>query len=771
MNPRLPLSPPTIFRYTLKELWLPAALSLLILTLILLTQQMARQADILSLTTAPFTTSAQLILLTLPSVLTVTLPFSLLISTITALNRLSSDSEMAAAQSAGISPLKFLAPLILLGLLGTTGTSLLTLHAIPTSLRRIRSLRDQAVTQLTTRQLRPQHFETRFPNLLLYLQNIDRNTHQWQGVFILKKGPQEDLTILTAQSGETKISPTHPFSIEAHLSKGTSLEIAGNKPHQSITSFDKTAIKLAHLAPSIGSPNPVASTSPQELPWSDLTKRAHQAPRHPQQTQDKVEWHKRIAVPLSCCFLVILAFPIGSRTSRHPRRTLGLAISFLIATMYYLLLIAGQNLSLSGKLPPGLGVWLANLCCLALASTLILSSHRQHQLPPLTSPQPRPPLPWPPPFQAPPTATASARPILNITNYLIMGYLLQLLALTVAILVTTSAIFTLFDLIPAITRRGITIDFATSYLLYLTPQLIYSVTPFALLIAILTAYNLLSRTNQLTAFQAAGYSPIRTGAPIFITTGATILMLFTLSEIILPFTNREQDARYHQIKGRQLDQATLAFGLKWVRASDNTIYSFQSIDRNNHLLNATAYKLDAQTHQIQEIIHLKEAAPLTAKDWGGTPAYHLSMHSNHLLAAPPPEKFLLHVPDGPELFKRTVNEASKMNIAELGAYLQQTSKVGPITHSLKIDLEKKKAFPLSCLTLAIISLPFALSNKSRRGALTGIGIGILIGLSFWTTTSLLELAGKLELLPTGWSVWGSQALFSAIGIFIWARKT
>jgi lipopolysaccharide export LptBFGC system permease protein LptF len=81
-------------------------------------------------------------------------------------------------------------------------------------------------------------------------------------------------------------------------------------------------------------------------------------------------------VPFASIALVLLAIPIGAATSRHSGRAMGIAIGFALALIYYLVLIAGQNLALSGALPAWLGVWLANGVSLLLAIALVTSVSR-----------------------------------------------------------------------------------------------------------------------------------------------------------------------------------------------------------------------------------------------------------------------------------------------------------------------------------------------------------------------------------------------------------
>ena len=125
----------------------------------------------------------------------------------------------------------------------------------------------------------------------------------------------------------------------------------------------------------------------------------------------------------------------------------------------------------------------------------------------------------------------------------------------------------------------------------------------------------------------------------------------------------------------------------------------------------------------------------------------------------------LLVPDTNVIFNRMINEASKMGFYELRQYIHYLSKFNAPTTSLQVDLEKKLAFPFSCLPLLALALPLTLTNAKRK-TLTGIGLCIIIGLVYWVSATLFESLGKQAFLPPGLSVWGPIALFTASGIFI-----
>lgn len=750
-----------LYRYLLKEAIPPVLLSLLVLTLLILAQQTGRLSDVLFAPGITPTAFAQAILLLIPTILTITLPFSLLLGFTVALNRLSADSELTALHSHGLGLLSLSYPLLALGLLGTALSGHLTLQLVPHSTQQFRMLKRHILLQSLGAQVKPKTFITSFPNYLLYIQDIDQTTGNWQGIFLLHKTSETSSHLLTASNGQLTLNETPPTSLEINLFQGVSLLLNDSQIQSEVGTFNNLRIKLTEIEKT---PSLAETTVPiQELTFSQILQNRHSTPSANYRRQLDIELHRRLALPLACLVLTFIAIQMGTRSPRHAGKTLGVVIGFLGAISYYLVFIAGQNLALSGFLPPAAGIWLANLAFTVTGILMATAQVRLHSPTlPLSSPLARGILP----------AALSRRlylPITNLANYLLLSELLKFLVLILFMLVSISLVFTLFDILPAAVRNGVSLPYTITYLYYLTPQIAYYTAPFALLLAILTTYSLFAKTNQITALLASGYSIYRLIFPILAETALIIATMVLLAENILPHTNREQDNRYHKIKGRKIEQAALAFGQKWVYGLNNTIYSFQYLSDSNQLLNTTAYHLDPKSFLLRGVTYARSAQLTTPPLWSVQGGWYLALQHAPTINASPFPTTSLEIPDGPELFRRTVNESAKMNRSDLKSYLHHLERIGAPTTALRIDLERKRSFPFSCLTLAALSMPFALS-RNRKGTLTGIGVGIVISLAFWASSGLLESAGKQGLLPTWLAAWGGQILFLALAAYLFFRQ-
>jgi LPS export ABC transporter permease LptG/LPS export ABC transporter permease LptF len=740
-------------------------------------QQLSKQSELLFSSSATALISLKLMLGLLPAILIITLPFSLLIGSLMALNRLSSDSEIVAARAGGISLLAIALPIVSLGIIGSILSGVCTLYLIPRVTTEAKKLKGLLVLQALTTPIRPKTFDTHFKNHLLYVDDVDKVTGNWLGVFILRKSSGKENVVLTAKEGKLRLTDLEPISIEIELNNGVLVSSSDTQPEKQNT------VRFEHQKIPISEENPAFAKALekgkllQELSLGELLKQGNSISDKRTVNQALTEWHKRLALPFACALLVILAIPFGTASSRKGGKAVAFAFGFGLAILYYLLLLAGQNLALTGAVPAWLGIWLPNivglLSLLSFQFSPALTSNKQKKTLHLDDKRTG--------------LSISAKPVrfslfstarslgINLVNFLLLSELLKFFIFSMVILVGTSLIFTLFDLIPSIAKNNVEWSYTLTYLGYLSPQLAYYVAPFALLLALLSAHGVLSKSHQITAMLTHGVSRLRIAFPVIL--GALVVMsvLFWVSEDILPTSNREQDFRYNTIKDRKTETTISFADLNWVKSSNGSIYGYQLNPVNNYLLNTSVFSLNKEK-LLAQITQADSATKTSDNSWNILNGWSFNLEGNSK------EDFnrivdggyssAINIPEGISIFRRLVNEASKMDFLELKKYITYLSDFGASTTSLRVDLEKKLAFPFSCIPLLMVAFPLALKNAGKRnaGTLAGIGLSLLIGFSYWIIGSLFESAGRQAFLPPGLSVWGAHALFLAVGLFLIFRR-
>jgi lipopolysaccharide export LptBFGC system permease protein LptF len=138
----------------------------------------------------------------LPHVVVLTIPMAFLFGVLIAMGRLTSDNEIIALQAAGIPARRLLRPVLLIGALMTVVNGWIYLDVLPRSNREMRSLKTEVFTSAKNiGRIEPRVFYEEFPNLLLYVEDVDSDTFIWRNVFVYDTSGRDEERLVLARRG------------------------------------------------------------------------------------------------------------------------------------------------------------------------------------------------------------------------------------------------------------------------------------------------------------------------------------------------------------------------------------------------------------------------------------------------------------------------------------------------------------------------------------------------------------------------------------------
>ncbi len=119
----------------------------------------------------------------------------------------------------------------------------------------------------------------------------------------------------------------------------------------------------------------------------------------------------------------------------------------------------------------------------------------------------------------------------------------------------------------------------------------------------------------------------------------------------------------------------------------------------------------------------------------------------------------------PSYFKREEKPADRMTFGELKNHIERVRRMGFDVTTLEVQLHRKLAFPMVGLVMTLLGIPFSFI-VSRRGALYGIGIAIVIAIVYWAFLATFEALGNNAVLPAVAAAWAPNLLFGAAGLYL-----
>lgn len=364
----------TINRYIVREILVPFGLGLAVFTLILLIARILKLVEMVVNRGVPFLEVVKLFSYILPGFLEITVPMALLLAVLIAFGRLSSDSEITALKTSGVSLYQLMRPVAFFAMVVYVIALGLSLFARPWGNTLLRNALYEIAKTRASAAIKEKVFTDEFSGLVIYVDRIAPPGNALRGVMISdSRDPAQHNTVF-AQVGF--LVPNEPLHLLTLRLVGGSIHAFNERDHSyhrtDFTTYDISLdlnAALATLRP--------REKDPSEMTFSQL-RAAMDAKRlaHEPAFSESVELQRKFSIPFACLAFAALGVPLGIRPSRAVRSR-GFLLSLAFIFLYYLLLTLGESLGERGVLPAGIALWIPNILLTALAFGFLRRATRE----------------------------------------------------------------------------------------------------------------------------------------------------------------------------------------------------------------------------------------------------------------------------------------------------------------------------------------------------------------------------------------------------------
>ena len=778
-------------RYILSEILGPLGLGFLVYTFILLIRFLFQSAEMIIRRGLPVSIVGELLLLTLPNIVVLTLPMSLLFGILIAVGRLSSDSELIAMRSSGLSLLTLYRPILFLSAIFTVINTLLMVYALPWGNHALQQLRLEIVTQSISQQVQPRVFYEEWEGKVVYVFEVPEGEERWKGVFLAESIPSsENNQVTVADWGEVRVEPDGErvvlrlFNAVRHkvdLNAPDRYEISRHRRLDLILEDQFTSEQKAKIS---------VSKSIRELTLEELRElRRDPTASEEQHNLAEVEIHKKFSIPVACLVFGLFALPLGINNRRGGKAS-GFAMSIGVIVVYYILLSNGEEAARFGRIPPWAGMWGPNIILAACGAFLLVRRNRDKSLllsridrwiredvwarilrikgkqkerkqqrlehgerrrrprPELILRVPRWRLVFP-----------------NLLDRYVVRLFLRVFVLVVASGVSLFLIFDLSDTIDEILKNKVPNSIVISYYKYLSLQMFYEIAPILVLVTTLMTFSLLSRSNELTACKSLGMSLYRISLPAILTSLLITLFCSYLESAVLPASNAKVAQLKDRIRGSETVRTYRRADRQWLFGQGRYIYNYLHYDPERPSLQRLQVFDFDQNHRLSRRL-FAESAEYIGEVWkfsGGWARYFNNVDVTGYEKVEGQK--IVRFPETPDYFDSEIRPPEQMRYAELREYIQELKESGQPVPELQVELYNKIAFPVVSLVMALVALPFAF-RLGRQGALYGIGLSIMLGIVFLVVFFFFTTLGQVGALPPVVAVWSPNAVFALFSAYL-----
>ena len=343
------------------------------------------------------------------------------------------------------------------------------------------------------------------------------------------------------------------------------------------------------------------------------------------------------------------------------------------------------------------------------------------------------------------------------------------------------------DELDSVGRNGYTLGHAALRTLLAVPGHFYELFPIAVLIGTIYAMARLAQSSEFTILRTAGLGPGRALALLALPGLVFAALTFVVGDYVAPYTEREAVALKAGVRGglqlgsggAWLKERRAAPGNNAAKNADNSAERSISINvtaaaGNGELLGIRIFEFD-NDGRLRTGIEAKRGLVLRDGTWRlrdvqrtdwPTPETTQSGAALQRLVLP---ELSWHTSLNNSVVAAALLPVQTMSTIDLWRYTSHLADQDQAVQRHEIQFWKKALYPLACVVMVALALPFAYLHARAGGVSYKVFGGIMLGISF---VLLNNASGHLGLLRH-WTPWVAAVapsgvyLLLSMGAFAW----
>jgi lipopolysaccharide export system permease protein len=324
------------------------------------------------------------------------------------------------------------------------------------------------------------------------------------------------------------------------------------------------------------------------------------------------------------------------------------------------------------------------------------------------------------------------------------------------------ALFFFFDVVEELQSvgRGKALGYqvpqALIYVALMVPSHVYELFPITVLIGTIFVMARLARSSEFTILRTSGLGPWRALRTLLLLGMGFVFFTFAVGDYVAPLADKTAQL----LKSRFQGKITVGKTGAWLKekqayghyavnvgslAPDASMKDIRIFEFNNQgsLVSLTQSKTGQfSEHDSWELSDVER----TEFDTPEAKAAHIDRAQF--------ETFRWPTQISAEMVAAAVLRPERMGTIDLFQYMRHLSANGQSAQKYEIQFWKKVFYPLSCLVMVVLALPFAYLHFRSGGIASYTFGGVMAGISFVLLNNVMNDLGNLQ----GWQPWFTAAL-------------
>jgi lipopolysaccharide export system permease protein len=306
------------------------------------------------------------------------------------------------------------------------------------------------------------------------------------------------------------------------------------------------------------------------------------------------------------------------------------------------------------------------------------------------------------------------------------------------------------------------------------PGHLYELLPIAVLIGAIYVMARLAESSEYTILRTSGLTPQRALGTLLALGLVFVALTFVVGDYVAPAANRMAQSLQARLLGNNLTVGRTGAWMKDRQGGRSFSVNVAALDPDGVMDNIRIFEFDDQTSR--PLATIKAARARFDPGGDGWTLYDVTRGDYTQASAEPPALAVERLPEwrwptaiSPGMVAAALLSPDRMQTIDLFQYIRHLRANGQSAQQYEIEFWRKVFYPLSCLVMMVLALPFAYLHF-RFGNITGyVFLGVLAGISFFLLNNVFGFIGNLR----DWQPWAAAAapgiIYSllSLGAFGW----
>lgn len=337
--------------------------------------------------------------------------------------------------------------------------------------------------------------------------------------------------------------------------------------------------------------------------------------------------------------------------------------------------------------------------------------------------------------------------VLNAVSFVTLGFL---------------CLFSFFDLVEEIqsigryASAGYGLIHALSFVALMLPSHLYELLPITVLIGTIFVMARFAQSSEFTILRTSGLGPWRALKTLMVLGLGFVLVTFAIGDYVSPTADRTGQL----LKARYQGHLTLGQTGAWLKEKQQGrqyAVNINALDSNGNMRGVRIFEFDSQGF-LRSLVQAESATQGSDDAWNlkrvQRTGFPIHGTDTARIERTQVDNFRWPNQISAEMVSAALLKPERMSTIDLFGYIRHLDANAQSAQRYEIEFWKKVFYPLSCLVMVVLALPFAYLHFRSGTIATYVFGGVMAGISFFLLNNVFGYIGNLQ----NWQPWLTAAL-------------